>query len=232
MSHYKYQYPYRYQPVRPLVTAVTERNLASAEQLLSQGANPNMKDREARSMLKLASINDDTEMVILLLNYGADPTLDLPDQESLYEPFVKRNNEIVRLLLEKGANPNIKDQYGRSLLRLACINNDTEMVILLLNYGADPKLELSGQSSLCDAINNRNIEIVRLLLEKGANPNRECGLNKNLLFQAIIIGDLDILDLLLQYGANSYIKIYGQNAYDVAEQWRRFEAIEHMKSYE
>jgi len=81
-----------------------------------------------------------------------------------------------------------------------------DRVSILLLEGADPNIANDyGNTPLFLAIQNRYPTIVRLLLEKGSNPNiRANYLGHTLLITASAIGNIEIVESLLRYGANPY----------------------------
>lgn len=124
-----------------LITAVNDGNLADAEILLYDGADPNIQDKIGNSLLQLASLKDNTEMVSLLLDYKADPNLDRYDQNSLFTAINNNNTDIVRLLLEHYANPNRKNGLSMTPLQQAILIRNLDIIELLLQYEADPLIQ-------------------------------------------------------------------------------------------
>jgi ankyrin repeat protein len=133
-----------------LAVAVRQNNLAQAQQLLQQGANPNF----------------------IYENKGYKTT-------PLHAAASRGNNEMIKLLLKFGANPNSYDYKNWTPLVRAlanCSEKHSELTIdLLLKSGADPNA-IQGESGtdnqlLSWAITYDCIHAARLLLQAGANPN-------------------------------------------------------------
>lgn len=145
----------------------------------------------------------------------------LAQSEDRNRQFFKavRHNDIatVTRLIGEGANIEYVDQShlrrnndGAALpgqlistataLEVACLNGNLEMATLLLNAGA----QVSG-STLSDAIEHGNIEFIRLLI----NRNPAIAHDQHAFLKALRIGNIDILRLLLENGANPNATTYG-----------------------
>lgn len=110
------------------------------------------------------------------------------------------------LLLEEGANPNL---HGKSsgVLGVAVKLGATAMT-LLIEKGAVVNEYIKGYTPLCLAAKDQSFEGVKLLLENGANPNLFKG-GYSPLYRAVLGGgNLDIIRILLKYGANPNCKSY------------------------
>ena len=118
-----------------------DNNLDDVDILLKGGADPNMKDERGNSLLQLATLNDDTEMVKLLLHYGAKPNLDSFDRSSLDTAISKRNFEIVKLLLGHDADPNRKNALSWTPLQSTAMDDKLDIADILLRYRADPFIQ-------------------------------------------------------------------------------------------
>lgn len=97
-----------------------------------------MKNSDGNSLLRLATLSNNTEMVKLLLDHGADPNLEPPDRNSLKHAIDYDQIDIVRLLLEHGADPNKMIFFDQIALVVACKHGNLEIIDLLLQHGADP----------------------------------------------------------------------------------------------
>jgi|GEM_PF-3439195 len=110
--------------------------------------------------------------------------------------------------LDNGANINTTDNHGDTALSIGI--EHLKIVKLLLNY--DAKIELEGDSMLRLAIENGNATTLQLLLDNGLKPSLE-GIfsditddNKFELDELFIIGDNNIVRVLLKNGADVDIK--------------------------
>jgi ankyrin repeat protein len=99
----------------------------------------------------------------------------------------------------------------KNLSRHYCFANSTKF---LLEKGANPnKLSSntvdSGKSILMQSISSENPQqCITLLLEHKANINYRDNQGRTALYQAVLIGNPEIVKILLQYGANKDDKYY------------------------
>jgi ankyrin repeat protein len=134
------------------------------------------------------------------------------------------NPEAVKLLLKHKANPNHQNQSGISALMLAAEQGFFECVKNLVEGGANVELapsgrtalnmNLSGQTPLFCAAKEGHLEIVKYLLDKNANPNATNHYGVSVLWIPCQRGLTDIVELLLQYDADTEIAPHGTEAED------------------
>lgn len=147
-----------------------------------------------------------SEIVDLLLFYKADPNhYSTSSQTSaLLTAAEKGNSEIVTLLLDAKADPNIKNYDGNTPLIKATINNHADIVMLLLEAKANPniKSKLISHGQLYGDIDDRESwdreNALYGPVQKDWTALHYASRNKN----------QEIIDMLLQAGANPSIKDY------------------------
>ncbi|KAL8855827.1 MAG: hypothetical protein Q9178_007542 [Gyalolechia marmorata] len=210
-----------------LSVAIQESRIDIAKLLLEAGVD--VKPRTEISLqcnnigaaaIAEAACDLNTDMVILLLQYGADPSAEAPGNTNPLANSVlgsvrnKRGEDLVRLLLDAGAeiNNHVKMPYDLdevlpgSLLGVAAQSGSVQLVRLLLDSGADPnwRYDLDYWTALQCAIASSSADIVHVFLEAGADINASPSTKdgRTALQQAASQGNLEFVRLLLQKGAD------------------------------
>jgi ankyrin repeat protein len=126
---------------------------------------------------------------------------------------VCRDLGLVHFLLSHGADPNANTRICRGALEVATFRAPIPMIEALLDAGA----YLKGRSALQIAAREGRIDVIALFLERGANidevPKNEDldildyddGI-KNALCEAAWRGQMAAMKMLLERGADMYIK--------------------------
>ncbi|EAQ91377.1 hypothetical protein CHGG_03312 [Chaetomium globosum CBS 148.51] len=178
--------------------------VASARDLISNGAEVNAQGGEYGNALQAASSRGHQEIVKLLLDKGADVNAQGGRySNALYAASLKDHQEIVKLLLDKGADVNAQGgEYGNAL-QAASWEGHQKIVKLLLDKGADVNAQGGRYSNALYAASSRGCqEIVKLLLDKGADVNAQGRPYGNALQTASWEGHQEIVKLLLDKGAD------------------------------
>jgi hypothetical protein len=113
---------------------------------------------------------------------------------------------LVRELLDAGADPNIANDAGATALMWAV--DDLEKTRALVEHGADVNaISANRRKAILAACTiRRNRDVVAYLLDHGANPSEKApALNDATtpLTEAALLGDEDLIRLLLDRGANA-----------------------------
>lgn len=171
------EYISRYEPQRlilhPMVKAVKNSDEAEVRHLLLQGVDPNMKDDRGNSLLQLASLKNDIDMIRLLISFGASPNGDVVDRYSLNTAIDNNNYEIVKILLEAGASVDVYDRIYTTLLHEAVNRNNADIVALLLDYDADPSItNLKGLNAYQYAADLGHDDLALFMLKYKPNRRR------------------------------------------------------------
>jgi ankyrin repeat protein len=103
---------------------------------------------------------------------------------------------IILLLLKSGADPRLEDNCRYTPLEVAITLECFNIVALLLQYGAN------GKKYLLDACLYNDIELATVLLQNGVSANIVDTSGNSLLISAVCNDNIDIVSLLLYYGAN------------------------------
>ena len=150
----------------------------------------------------------------VLLKYGAEASAgDACGKPLLLHATTLQNRAIMQLLLEHGADPMVSDEGGVRPLEVACqVSQGQALVKLLLDSGADPDARnRDGHTPLNIATFFGNLRSVEVLLKHGAIPNlpsgysySEQGMEHAVIHTAVARERLDIIQLLVEHGANVY----------------------------
>lgn len=137
--------------------------------------NPNLQDDQGATALHKAVNKGNKEIVVELLNQGADPTIQTNGLiDSLFLAVLKNNKEIVNEILErKKSNLNIQNRRHQDApLHIAVEKENKEIIISLLKNNANPNIQNKNKETpLHLAAKKGNKEIVQELLQHKADPN-------------------------------------------------------------
>ncbi len=198
----------------PLFVALRSGNIDILTLLLQAHADINVRNKDGYTVLALASLNNDVDMVDFLKANGAK--YDSPHEELFFAASHGDVAEIQRILSAgmpagPGAKPNgtrklinepSKDGY--TALMAAASQGQTAAVKALIAAGADVNaLNSAHQTPLLIAIGSKHKSTIMALLDAGADPNILSGGESTALFEAtLVLDDPDIVHRLIN-GGNS-----------------------------
>ena len=140
-----------------LMFAARVGDLESAKLLVAAGANVNDADAWGVSATTLAEHSGFSDLVLFLLDKGADPNLASNGFTALHEAIMRRDEKVVAALLDHHADPNFplktftptrrsSDDFhfepplvGATPYWMAARFTEPNVMRLLVKYGADPK---------------------------------------------------------------------------------------------
>lgn len=126
-----------YAGVSKLHRSIVDEDFDMANFLLTQGANPNLKDDEGRTPIFYVQ---DKDMLRLLIEHGAE--LNLCDVYGEM-PLTRLNSDLIPTLIEAGADLDFKNRKGLTALHLlsrhaaTMSSRSVEGIRLLIQKGAD-----------------------------------------------------------------------------------------------
>lgn len=128
-----------------LIWAVLTDRYKSAQALLENGADPDIRDTYSgtSALMEAADNEDSSNFIRLLLKHGADPNIDAGAKEPnrIATPLIaasKKRLESVELLVEAGAEIDYVTSHGAAALDAAFMRDQVETVMyLLMEKGAD-----------------------------------------------------------------------------------------------
>lgn len=193
-------------PLQILVAIEPQIDIVIA--LINAGANVNVRDRAGNTplMVELMRSSSSPRLVDILLKAGTD--VNVKNLGGLSALMLELNTEgnmyIVKMLLHAGADINARDNDDWTPLMYAVRSGNVDATMMLLDL--DAKLDLSttdGKTALIIATERRvKREITSVLIRAGADVHVQDRGGWNALMYAAKNSDLQIVQELLEYGAN------------------------------
>jgi len=201
-------------------------DLTQAETLIRSGANVNAATDLGVTPLWLAAQNGSEKMVARLLSAGANPNAALLAGETPVMVAARAGKTaIVEQLIAKGANVNARGARRQTALMWAVAQQHPDVVKVLLAHGADVSLRserwsqvmavpphgylpynkeipAGDETALLFAARAGDLESAKLLLAAGANVNDADAWGVSAVTLAAHSGFGDVVDLLLEKGAD------------------------------
>ncbi|GGG13687.1 ankyrin repeat domain-containing protein [Pontibacter amylolyticus] len=162
-----------------IIKAVLKGELYEVASALKHGADVNATDHQKRSLLLLATQNNDLKMAQLLVASGADVNQQdvIKDSPFLYAGATGQT-ELVKLYLENGSRFDVFNRYNGSALIPACEKGHLEVVRLLANTKGFPidHVNRLGWTALMEAVvlgdgSDTYVEVVQTLINAGCDVN-------------------------------------------------------------
>ncbi len=151
------------------IEAAEKRDLASARELIAQGADVNAKDEDGATPLIIVARNNDTEFAAVLIAKNA--AVDANDDygvNALMETAYEGGTSIARMLLSNGADVGARDFFGETALMKAAFSGNIEMAELLIANGAKVNIRNhDGGTALKTAFSLGHIELAAVLRKHG-----------------------------------------------------------------
>lgn len=186
-----------------------ERALAVIDELASADADMDAKNQENDTVLAVATVRGNRELVKSLLEKGATPN---NARLGLVAASASRADEtILRLLLQSGANPNRPISEGGPLPLWIAVGgsdepDDITIEKILVEAGADLNMKSTEarSSALWLASTNGKPKTLAFLVEAGAEVNGIASEGQNLtaLHGAVVMNDPETVEILLENGAD------------------------------
>ena len=212
----------------------------SADLLIRAGANVNAANDLGATPLWTACLNGSAAMVRRLLQAGANPNLALlPERRRVMVASRAGNPDVVEQLLAKGANVNARAARGQTALMWAVAQKHPDVVKVLLAHGADVharsetwsqmmavsphgvpdynrQIPHGGDTALMFAARVGDLSSAKLLLAAGANVNDADAWGISAMVLAAHAGYRELVDYLLETGADPSSSAAGFSALHIA----------------
>ncbi len=171
--------------------------------------------RSNETALTMACGHNQPKVARFLLQKGADPNIKASSQTALMFAAESGMHLIVSLLISKGARINEKDSSGATALLYAVTeeapvdeeHNSIKVVSALIAAGADVSVVKAqcGHTPLTEALMNMDNSVAASIILK-AVINQNKVLKKNPIVDAAELEDFDIVELLLDAGADPSVQ--------------------------
>jgi uncharacterized protein len=188
--------------VKELSDFIFEGNLEGVKEIIVRGGDVNGFDEIGGTPLCLATTKNNLEIVRLLLEAGANPNL-ADDCGRL--PLDSGSSDITALLIEAGADVDTQNIDGRTDLMVTAGGwGRLQKMKVLLEAGANINVrDKNGKTALMYAVKERsNEEKITLLIEAGADLDIQDNDGNTALSLAKETGHTEIVQLLIDAGAN------------------------------
>lgn len=186
-----------------LFAAIASNQLDLARRLLSAGADPKVADDAGRTSLMAAGLVGDESLVKAMLDAGADASaVDERGHAALHFALMRKDKALVQLLIDAAPLPTKQCDDG-DILAHALQTNDWSFVEPVLQRLPSKVRWCTGTRAwLGEALRKRDAGRLRLLLSKHEGPATLDGRKQPLLAYAIATGNTDVLQMLLDCGAD------------------------------
>ncbi len=196
------------EPISPLVYAALLGAVKIVKWLLETEWGTDVADLDLNKALLAASHIGHIDIVILLLDHGADvhATHEQDNTSAFQYGVYKKHLNILQLLIKRGVDVNQKGWRGGTALHSGAMYGHAKIIQFLIRNGAEINIfDQRGLTPLhCASSCGHDTSIVQLLINEGADPNLgssnpPCGAP---LHQASFHGNIQVVQCLLDNGAN------------------------------
>lgn len=182
-----------------LMEAVLDGDSTTARQLLTNGAQVNVRARTGDAALTIAAYRNDSQMILLLLEGGADVNIrGRYDETALILAAQHGNSSILNLLLARGADVHLRGQWNQTALYRAAFYGHAEIVRILLVKGATSEEQ---EEALLVAASKGRVDVIKEILATNVDVNARDKNGQTALLLAAQDGQTETVKLLLSHGA-------------------------------
>ncbi len=214
--------------------AMKREDISAMSRLIEQVNDANIRLDDGRTALMLAAKLGASQVVETLLNNGADiHARNLNGGTALMYAAINGDLNTMKLLLNHGAEVNVDAKFNWTALMVAAAKGHTDAVLILIEHGADVNARDAYQwTPLMRATHSGYQQTVATLLAHSqVNVNEQDENGATALHHAATNGDIEIVELLLKYGAETSIKDrFELSARDRAQVSKHFSIVKLLDS--
>ncbi|EAX82040.1 ankyrin repeat protein, putative [Trichomonas vaginalis G3] len=218
--------------------------------LISNGANPNIKDKNGYYPIHLATKLKDFDIVGFLVSNSIKYTVDVDaknndDKTALHVAVLNNSLRIVKLLISHGANINAVDKGNITPFQYAIRNYHREIIKIFISKEGDVNTKVeNGLSILHFAAIFGDKEMIEILISNGIDINSriqatsQSALHISLMLNYINFIEFptfdshEIFEFLIENGADINAKdINGKSIFHYAVKYNNIKAIEYLISH-
>lgn len=162
--------------------------------------------------LHLACLHGHPDVVVYLLNCGADPTLPdsggyLPLNHAVLDPQNKNSAIVIKILLSQKLELilDLPGAYGRTALHTAALVGNTDAVRTLLQHGADANLQedaIGKFTPLHNAVERKQLDVITLLTLHQQKVRVGNANDESPLLQAVVTCNKEVINHFMALGVN------------------------------
>ena len=177
--------------------------------ILNHGADVNAASNDNETALMKACHEGNLDVMNVLLNAGANTHISDDDGDNWLHHAAcgDCSKEVLQTILDHGADVNTTNENNTTSLMYACHKGSTDVINVLLNAGADHRISnANGYTWLHYAsVGDCSKEVLHAILNYGADINAASKNNETALMKACERGNIDVMNVLLNAGANPHI---------------------------
>lgn len=163
--------------ITPLMAAIQGNRYCSIQELISLGADVNLKDINGASALHYAASQGVWATVMCLLKSKAYTcTVDVRKRTPLHAACMSRpcDADVVNTLVARGVELDARDVDGRTALHYACWNGNVEAAKCLVKLGANDRAKDYGHAGVLSFSSmSPCLELTRHFLKEGHPVNQK-----------------------------------------------------------
>ncbi|KAF5296333.1 hypothetical protein FQA39_LY12550 [Lamprigera yunnana] len=164
------------------------------------------KNNTGNTPLLVAIMNDRTDNILSLIQYGADLSARNNDGDTCMDVAINKGNRtVIKLLLDNGSDPHTINQHGETCILIAVESGDEVLAKNLLDKNVDMNVMSNlGYTPFLASLEKGHYNLAKLLITRGANVKIRRITGNNLHFA--ITQKVNVIQELLDAGLDIEMK--------------------------